>query len=92
MFSSGIASNSKVKLATRPKFALVKWLNGSDSGKYSVVDSSWLLNFDYNSFILSPDESYIVEWREQKKAPPGGWPCFDAVIVKLAGKCFYDTL
>lgn len=64
--SSWMASKSKVKLVTRPKFALVKWLSGSDSGKYSVEDSSWLLQFNYHSYISSPDESYCgIEGAEE---------------------------
>ena len=67
--------------------ALLQWTHGEEKGKYSVLESSWILNFNVEEFNNEDfDESYVVQWRRTKYPPPTGWPVYDANIIKTSGK------
>ncbi|RXN26723.1 xenotropic and polytropic retrovirus receptor 1-like protein [Labeo rohita] len=72
-------------------FALVEWLDGRDSGTYSVVMTENILNFickDYLDGLDKSDGIYVVEWAEGKK-PKGGWLTYTAKIIKVAERASY---
>lgn len=72
-------------------FALVEWLDGIDTGTYSVVKTDFIRDFiceDYLDRLDKSDGIYVVEWAEGKK-PKGGWPVYTAKIIKVAGKLLF---
>lgn len=69
--------------------SLLKWIGGSDAGKYTVgIPVSWIKNFDVNEWEQGSDddETYVIEWRNTIKEPPGGWKCYDAIVVDISSK------
>ncbi|XP_015123524.1 uncharacterized protein LOC107045704 [Diachasma alloeum] len=66
-------------------YANVKWIGGDDHDKVTVgIPTEWILNFNYEEFLsenFDPDESFVIEWRESGKKPPGGWPVFDGLVL-----------
>ena len=66
-------------------WALVEW-DKQGHGKYSILDASWIINFDILEFNAGEEEeSYVVKWCYGKK-PAGGWPVYDARVIKVSGK------
>ncbi|XP_015122719.1 uncharacterized protein LOC107045099 [Diachasma alloeum] len=72
-----------------PKYALIKWLGGTDKGKYTPdIPTEWIKDFNYGAYLATdPDdqESYIVKWHEGSE-PLGGWPCYDGEIIQLSDR------
>lgn len=71
--------------------ALVKWItNDEDNGTYTVnVPVTWIKDFVYTDWLETrhdADLSEVVEWREGTK-PPMGYPCYDAKVIMISGKC-----
>lgn len=72
-------------------FALVKWLGGVDHGKYTAnVPIEWIKDFDLDTFseeeaAEDSDISYVIEWREGRKKPRGGWKVFDGYVKAVNG-------
>ncbi len=65
-------------------FALIKWV---EDGKFSILPSEHIRDFDEDEYLAGMDEKdvYLVEWRQGVKEPKGGWPVYEASIIKIAG-------
>ncbi|KAK6464951.1 hypothetical protein HHUSO_G36819 [Huso huso] len=66
-------------------FALVKWVNGDDDGKLSVIPTEWIKGFNIEDFEEEGGEDerhYVAEWRRGSK-PRGGWQAFDCEVEKV---------
>lgn len=68
----------------RIMFALIKW---SEDGKFSILPTEHIRDFDEEEYLngLEEKDIYLVEWRQGAKEPKGGWPVYEASIIKLAG-------
>jgi hypothetical protein len=70
-------------------YALVKWIGGTDDKTYtSGIPTDWIIGFksaDYMNDDHDVTESYVVEWRDTKRKPSGGWKCYDCHIVLVSG-------
>ncbi|CAI5669948.1 unnamed protein product [Oreochromis niloticus] len=67
----------------RIMFALIKW---SEDGKFSILPTEHIRDFDEEEYLdgLEEKDVYLVEWRQGAKEPKGGWPVYEASIIKLA--------
>ncbi|RXM32709.1 hypothetical protein EOD39_6016 [Acipenser ruthenus] len=68
--------------------ALVKWVNGDDDGKLSVIPTEWIKGFNIEDFEEEGDEDerhYVAEWRRGSKRPREGWQAFDCEVEKVGG-------
>ncbi len=65
-------------------FALIKWV---EDGKLSILPSEHIRDFDEDEYFAGMDEKdvYLVEWHQGVKEPKGGWPVYEASIIKIAG-------
>nr|XP_055059186.1 uncharacterized protein LOC129442896 [Misgurnus anguillicaudatus] len=63
-------------------FALIKWV---EDGKFSILPTEHIREFDEDKYAMHLEEKYVylVEWR-QGKEPKGGWPVYEASIIKIA--------
>ncbi len=65
-------------------FALIKWV---EDGKFSILPTEHIRDFDEDEYFTGMEEKdvYLVEWRQGVKEPKGGWPVYEASIIKIAG-------
>lgn len=83
--------------ARKKLYALVQWVGGDDDGKYSTdIPVEFIKQFDYEEFqrnlensVDDDDFSYVVEWRDKRKQPKGGWKAYNCVLKKVSCKQFY---
>ena len=77
-------------------FALLKWVSGEDKGKYTAgIPIEWIQDFNYETYqdeTPDPDYSYVIEWRDTRKKPKGGWKCYDAVVVTVNGMIYKNSI
>ncbi|KAF4114053.1 uncharacterized protein LOC131539513 isoform X2 [Onychostoma macrolepis] len=64
-------------------FALIKWV---EDGKFSILPTEHIRDFDEDEYFTGMEEKnvYLVEWRQGVKEPKGGWPVYEASIIKIA--------
>ncbi len=69
-------------------FALIKWV---EDGKFSILPTEHIRDFDEDEYFTGMEEKdvYLVEWRQGVKEPKGGWPVYEASIIKIAGAFFF---
>ncbi len=69
-------------------FALIKWV---EDGKFSILPTEHIRDFDEDEYFVGMEEKdvYLVEWRQGVKEPKGGWPVYEASIIKIAGAFFF---
>lgn len=41
---------------------------------------------NFKNDLDEPDKIYVVERRDSKEEPLGGWKCFNAMIIAVSGK------
>lgn len=54
------------------------------------VNVNHIKNFNVEDFLnekVLPTQPSAIEWRESKKEPLGGWPCFMGQVVNISCKC-----
>ncbi|KAG5273758.1 hypothetical protein AALO_G00155160 [Alosa alosa] len=76
------------------KFAVVQWIEGEDSGKFSDVKTDAIRSYDDSKMDqdgnpISPYSAFI-EWRHGKK-PKGGWPHYKGDVLFVSGTRFENT-
>lgn len=72
-------------------YAWVEWMGGEDVGKHSVIPLNHIRGFVEEEWERSKDNAYIVEWREGKIPPKGGWKMFSARVHDVAGElCLFQ--
>jgi len=67
--------------------ALIKWIE--DDTYTPGVPIEWIKYFDYDSYLSGNYDltrSVPIEWRNMKKEPRGGWPCYDGLVIDASGK------
>ena len=67
----------------------MKWVGGRDDGLLSVIDQSWIKNFDESEWQeKSPAarETEIAEWRVGKVPESGHYRSFDCRVIDCSGK------
>ena len=76
-------------MSKKQLYALIKWIE--DDTYTPGVPIEWIKFFNYDSYLSGKysTQSVPVEWRDTRKEPRGGWPCYDGLIVKVSGK-FYN--
>ncbi|XP_059404975.1 uncharacterized protein LOC132140183 [Carassius carassius] len=64
-------------------FALIKWV---EDEKFSILPTAHIRGFDEDKYSggLEENDVYFVEWHQGVKEPKGGWPVFEASIIKIA--------
>lgn len=69
-------------------FALIKWV---EDEKFSILPTAHIRGFDEDEYSVGLEENdvYFVEWHQGIKKPKGGWPVFEASIIKIAGNVTY---
>lgn len=76
--------------SSKTTFALVKWVEGEDEGMYTTgMNINHIKDFnidDLKNDKIPPTKPFAVEWRETKKEPLGGWPCFMAQVIHVSGE------
>lgn len=88
-----IVSYKLVNDCFRLQFALVKWVGKSkDSGKFSVVDSSWISGNLSKQYPPGTSQTVVIQLKTNKASHPGGYTCFDAIVLKLSGKYFIKVI
>ena len=76
-------------------FAVVQWIEGEDSGKFSDVKTDAIRNYDDSKMdqdgspISSPYSAFI-EWRHGKRRK-GGWPHYKGDVLFVSGKFVLNT-
>ncbi|XP_011872506.1 PREDICTED: uncharacterized protein LOC105564612, partial [Vollenhovia emeryi] len=74
-------------MAHKQQYALIKWI---EDDTYTLgVPIDWIKYFEYDTFISGNydlSRSVPIEWRNTRKEPHGGWPCYDGLIIAVSGK------
>ncbi|KAF7996078.1 hypothetical protein HCN44_009916 [Aphidius gifuensis] len=64
-------------------YALVKWTNGEDIGKFTVgINVNHIKQFNVKEFKngkTNPGKIWTIEWHATKDKPLGGWNCYPAL-------------
>ncbi|KAK0155079.1 hypothetical protein N1851_002595 [Merluccius polli] len=75
-------------------FAVVQWIEGEDSGKFSDVKTDAIRNYDDSKMDqdgspISPYSAFI-EWRHGKRRK-GGWPHYKGDVLFVSANRFENT-
>ncbi|KAH0549687.1 hypothetical protein KQX54_012501 [Cotesia glomerata] len=69
-------------------WALIKWVGGEDDKKMTAgININHIKNFNCEQFLnddLDPDKVYVIEWRDTKKMPLGGWNCYLGKVLAVS--------
>ena len=51
------------------------------------INVKHIKEFDYQQFLredVLPDKVYVIEWRDTKKMPLGGWNCYHGMVLAVS--------
>lgn len=69
------------------KTVLIKWVGGKDDQKFtSGIPTDWIKGIDQAATQFHVGKKVVVEWRNPKKKPAGGYPCYDGVVMATGSK------